>query len=384
MRGRYLPLYLATLALAQDDAAQEDVTADDPAGEQVPADDTAPADDAEATPEDGAAADDATADDADAAQDGEPDADAQAILDELTTNGLNTLAEALANNPDLVDPLIADTDGWTVLGPEDAVLSAAAAGLDEEDLRTVLTYHVSLDPFDPSVLEDGPAVIRTALEAEGLDGEGQVLIASLEGEDVVISYGTGSATVTNAIEADPNWIHVINAVLLPPKSPSEVAAEAGLTELTSALTAADLVDAVDSETSITIFAPSNEAFAAATVDEDALSDTLLYHVVTDVAYSVGLESGMFETLQGKTVDVQVAEDGSVTVNGANVVTTDVLTNNGVVHVIDAVLDPEDGGDAAEADEPQDDSDETAQGADSGVGKVSGGLFAALAVALLAA
>jgi transforming growth factor-beta-induced protein len=129
----------------------------------------------------------------------------------------------------------------------------------------------------------------------------------------------------------------------------EVAANAGtFTTLLAALEAADLAGTLAGEGSFTVFAPTDDAFAAlpeGTVegllaDIPALTDILLYHVVSGAVSSdvvVGLDSAT--TLQGDDLTIAV-EDGGVVLNGSvMVITTDIQASNGVIHVIDAVLLP---------------------------------------------
>lgn len=119
--------------------------------------------------------------------------------------------------------------------------------------------------------------------------------------------------------------------------------------LLAAAEAAGLVDALKGEGPLTVFAPTDEAFAAlpaGTVEnllkpenKDALAGILLYHVVAGKIMSADIGSSASPaTLQGATLDVQ-ASYGKVTVNGANVVAADVAASNGVIHVIDAVILP---------------------------------------------
>lgn len=97
---------------------------------------------------------------------------------------------------------------------------------------------------------------------------------------------------------------------------------------------------------ITVFAPTNAAFAkiadtAASLSTAQLTSVLAYHVVAGaVAYSTGLKEGVtsVKTVQGQSVKVTAGPAG-VSANDAKVVTADVLVSNGVVHVIDAVLLP---------------------------------------------
>ena len=117
--------------------------------------------------------------------------------------------------------------------------------------------------------------------------------------------------------------------------------------LVAAVTAAELVETLSGEGPFTVFAPTDDAFAAlpeGTVtalleDAPALTNILLYHVVAgDVraADVVTLESAV--TVQGEPVSITVDGD-SVRINEANVVITDIVASNGVIHVIDAVLLP---------------------------------------------
>ncbi|NND03610.1 MAG: fasciclin domain-containing protein [Acidimicrobiia bacterium] len=129
----------------------------------------------------------------------------------------------------------------------------------------------------------------------------------------------------------------------------EVASEAGsFATLLAAAEAAGLVDTLNGEGPFTVFAPTDEAFAALPegtldallADPDALKDILLYHVVSGevkAADVVGLESAT--TVQGEDIAISV-DGGTVTLNGsATVVTTDIAASNGVIHVIDAVILP---------------------------------------------
>jgi uncharacterized surface protein with fasciclin (FAS1) repeats len=134
----------------------------------------------------------------------------------------------------------------------------------------------------------------------------------------------------------------------PLKDIVDTAVEAGsFTTLVAAVQAAGLVETLKGEGPFTVFAPTDEAFAAlpeGTVeallaDIPALTDILLYHVVSGkvmAADVVNLTSAT--TVQGSDLAI-VVTDGKVTINGVNVITTDIETSNGVIHVIDAVLIP---------------------------------------------
>jgi uncharacterized surface protein with fasciclin (FAS1) repeats len=122
--------------------------------------------------------------------------------------------------------------------------------------------------------------------------------------------------------------------------------------LVAAVGAAGLVDVLKSEGPFTVFAPTDEAFAAlpeGTVasllepeNRDKLVAILTYHVVPGKVLSsdvVKLESA--ETVQGQSVSIAV-NDGNVMIDNANVVAVDIETSNGVIHVIDSVILPSEG------------------------------------------
>ena len=120
------------------------------------------------------------------------------------------------------------------------------------------------------------------------------------------------------------------------------------TALVAAVEAAGLVETLKGEGPFTVFAPTDDAFAAlpeGTVDDllkpenkDKLTAVLTYHVVPGKVMSTDLSDGMkAATIQGG--EVTIMTEGGVTIDGANVVTPDVEATNGVIHVIDAVIMP---------------------------------------------
>ncbi len=309
----------------------------------------------------------------------EANAPAEAVVEEaaaeeeMTASNIVDIATADGRFSTLVTALSAAGLGetlqgegpFTVFAPTDEAFAALPEGTVEgllEDvpaLTDVLLYHVV------------PGKVMAA-DVVGLDSaetvQGTSLTVTAEGEQVMIN---GAQVVTADIEAANGVIHVIDAVLLPPAG--DEAMEEGMTEdemaedgptsstivdiavadgrfetLVTALTAADLVETLQGEGPFTVFAPTDEAFAAlpeGTVeglleDVPALTDVLLYHVVPGkvmAADVVGLDSA--ETVQGTSLTV-TAEGEQVMINGAQVVTADIEAANGVIHVIDTVLIPQ--------------------------------------------
>jgi uncharacterized surface protein with fasciclin (FAS1) repeats len=119
--------------------------------------------------------------------------------------------------------------------------------------------------------------------------------------------------------------------------------------LAAALTAADLVTTLKGPGPFTVFAPTDAAFAklpAGTLDtllkpenKAMLQSILEYHVVAGKVLAADVvKLTRATTIQGQSVTIAVV-NGGVTINGAKVITPDVLATNGVIHVIDSVLLP---------------------------------------------
>ncbi len=126
------------------------------------------------------------------------------------------------------------------------------------------------------------------------------------------------------------------------------AANDDFSTLVAAVTAADLVETLKGDGPFTVFAPTNAAFAAlpeGTLDDllkpenkAKLAAILTYHVVAGKVMAADVAPGEVATVNGKKFTVKVA-DGTVMVDNAKVVKTDIVGSNGVIHVIDAVILP---------------------------------------------
>jgi uncharacterized surface protein with fasciclin (FAS1) repeats len=128
-----------------------------------------------------------------------------------------------------------------------------------------------------------------------------------------------------------------------------VAAGAGqFNTLVAAVKAAGLVDTLNGAGPLTVFAPTDEAFAklpAGTVEtllkpenKQKLVAILTYHVLAGKVMAADVKTMAAKTVNGKEASIKV-DGGKVTIGAANVVKTDIAASNGVIHVIDAVLIP---------------------------------------------
>lgn len=256
----------------------------------------------------------------------------------------NTLLTA-ATAAGLAGALSDETADLTVFAPTDAAFEALPAGTLDAlladptgDLADILLYHV----------------IGENLVAD--DVLAASFIETLNGQSLPVTTPGGVPTVANAaiittnIEASNGTIHVIDAVMLPEtRNIVEVAQDTEtLSTLVTAVVTADLAATLSDEAgNFTVFAPTNDAFAALPAgvldgllaDPAALADILLYHTAADRFFSDEVvAAATIPTVQG--TDIPVAPAGtSVTVDGANLLITDIQATNGVVHVIDAVILP---------------------------------------------
>lgn len=269
-----------------------------------------------------------------AATDAGSTAAAKTIVELAVADGrFKTLAKALTDT-DLVATL-SSAGPFTVFAPTDDAFAALPAGtlaaLTKEQLATILKYHVIGKELPSTALTAGP--VKTVADFSAF--------VAISGSTVKVN----NATVTTAnIDASNGVIHVIDKVLLPPNL-VEAAGYAGFTKLLAAATKAGLASTLSAPTAnLTVFAPTDAAFTTlgqATVDglsTTQLADVLKYHVVAGKVLSTALTAGAVPSLlTGKNLTVSLT--GGVKVNDANVVIADVLTTNGVIHVIDKVLLP---------------------------------------------
>ena len=276
----------------------------------------------------------------------------QSIAEIAVDGGFNTLVAAL-DAADLVETLSGDGT-FTVFAPTDDAFAALPEGMleellaDPETLKQILLYHVVGDVVMAET-------VVTLDEAETLEGS-MVAIDVVDGN----VFLNDSQVTSTDIEASNGVVHVIDKVLVPvmqeaasnetleeSKSIAEIAVAGGFNTLVAALSAADLVETLSGDGAFTVFAPTDDAFAALPegmlegllADTESLTQILLYHVVGDVVMAdtvVTLDEA--ETLEGSKVEIEVV-DGKVFVNDSQVTSTDIEASNGVIHVIDKVLVP---------------------------------------------
>ncbi|WP_442961701.1 fasciclin domain-containing protein [Pseudoalteromonas sp. SMS1] len=241
---------------------------------------------------------------------------------------------------------------FTVFAPTDAAFEALGTDTindllaDTNTLSSILTYHVLASEVNA----------ETALSLAGQTTatvNGAKLALSLSGDNLLIN----TATVTQTdIKTDNGIIHVIDAVLMPPapatstQNIAEVATSAGtFNTLLKAVETAGLSSVLTGSQTLTVFAPTDAAFAALGTDTintllanpDVLGNILKQHIV-----SGGVDSITAMSLNGKSATTLLNNQLPVTIDATNdmlkfagvtVTQTDIAASNGIIHVLDAVV-----------------------------------------------
>lgn len=279
------------------------------------------------------------------------------VIDAVLLPPVVTIADVVINSPehetleaaviaaDLVTTLSGDGP-LTLFAPTDAAFDALPAGtLDalladpSGDLTDILFYHVLIGQVESTDLMDGQ------------------IATTVNGKDITVTIDNGNVFINDAqvtvadITTDNGVVHVIDAVLIPPTiTVVDVIVNSDEHEtLEASVIAAGLAGTLSGEGPFTVFAPTDAAFdalPAGTLDalladpSGDLTDILLYHVLGAQVLSTDLSDGqMAATLFGQDITVSI-NNGNVFINDAQVAVADITTDNGVVHVIDAVLIPE--------------------------------------------
>lgn len=274
------------------------------------------------------------------------------------TPELSTLTSVVTQFPELVEALLSASN-ITILAPSNTAfeqLLASDAGApiranDSAAIQALLSYHVLVGAYSASsITEDEPGHVPTLLMENPQFANvstGQVVQLTREDDQVIAISGLqGRSSVSTAnVPFTGGIVHIIDQVLTLPVSISATAsANPELSSLVDALTTADVVSFLDGATDLTVFAPNNEALerissALANVNVEQLTAVLSYHVVNGtVGYSTVLEDGLtLGTVTGEELTIRIM-DGNIFVNNA-LVLSEIIVANGVVHVIDNVLNP---------------------------------------------
>jgi len=275
------------------------------------------------------------------------------IAEELILAGATTLADLVVKAG--LDETLATSGPFTVFAPDNEAFSKLpestleALGSDMELLKKVLLYHVVSGEIPSSAaknnvkldsIQGAPILVNLYLKSDYYDG-----FITINGKKVKMVD----------MKADNGVIHCVSDVLYPiPEHDlaDTLIADERFSTLVTAATAAGLVDVLRTK-DLTIFAPTNEAFAkipsdaleGLLADKEALTAVLLRHALPGSLFSRGITWQEHKTAGGDILATQVFKMGVVKVvsyqdnkrKGARVEEADIIASNGVIHAIDTVI-----------------------------------------------
>jgi uncharacterized surface protein with fasciclin (FAS1) repeats len=247
---------------------------------------------------------------------------------------------------------------YTVLAPVDTAFEALGANLTAKlwtprwimHLRAIVKNHVT----EPSAQRILTIDFVNEMTIPMLSGEN--VTASIDGNDTVVlaSAGTNASTITpsNALVASNGVVHQVKELLLPSFMTTNLM---GLINATVGqefsicagfLLKLGLNPLISSFEDVTILAPANEAFqdlseevlASLQSDNEYLTAVLSNHLVLEVLPTVNIAHGRsYTALSGQAVHFSYTNNHTLMVNDANIIKSDVLANNGILHIIDKIL-----------------------------------------------
>ncbi|MGB0593230.1 MAG: fasciclin domain-containing protein, partial [Flavobacteriales bacterium] len=273
-----------------------------------------------------------------------PATDDQTVMSIIANSPAHTILEEAVLAAEL-DGTLSGDGPFTVFAPSDDAFDGLPAGAldlilaNTEQLTDLLLNHVHSGNVLSTDLSDG-MMVPTLNETE--------LTVSIDGMTVMIDL----ATVTQAdLVASNGVVHVIDKVLLPDFGQEDttvysiIKASPIHTTLEAAIDAAELGETLSGDGPFTVFAPTDDAFDALPAgalddllaDIPLLTEILLHHVHSGNVLSTDLSNGMEVPTLNDDVLIVSIDAGSVMIDMSTVIQPDIVANNGVVHVINAVL-----------------------------------------------
>jgi len=277
------------------------------------------------------------------------------------SNGFSALVAA-ASKAGLTATLSAPNANLTVFAPTDAAFatlagqlgfasaSAMVDALPANALANILTYHVLPSRKSAADLAAGGTSLPTAY-TYGSSAATLDLVSNSGGLSLGDAVLTTAKVTTADVPASNGVIHVIDKVLVPPGVLNIVQmaqANPVFSSLVGAVVAANLQGTLSGAGPFTVFAPTNDAFAAiqstvASLTTAQLTEVLTYHVLAAQVLAADILFGTpVATVEGQTITIEAGTPPTIvdtTSTPAHIVATDVHASNGVIHVVDKVLIP---------------------------------------------
>jgi transforming growth factor-beta-induced protein len=286
------------------------------------------------------------------------------IVDVAQANGLTALGAAVTK-AGLTATLSDSSASLTVFAPTDDAFTALATALGYSSatalvdalpasaLASILTYHVLPTKKSAADLAAGGPTEATLYSFAG--SSTTLALDTTSGVSITDADLTTAHVTTPDVPASNGVVHVIDKVLVPPGVLNIVQMaqlNPTFSKLVGAVVSADLTATLSGAGPFTVFAPTNDAFAAiqSTVDgltTEQLTQVLTYHVLASQVLAADIPFGTpITTVEGQTITINAGTTAGTpptitdtTTTPADIVATDVRASNGVIHVIDKVLIP---------------------------------------------
>ncbi|KAL2172951.1 FAS1 domain-containing protein [Thermothelomyces heterothallicus CBS 202.75] len=275
------------------------------------------------------------------------------LIDQSAT--LSTL-NAWLQSQSLILQILSNAQGVTLLAPSNDALNqmfgtslSSELASDPNFLTAFLAYHALDGVYFVSNLSNAKSTsIPTFLNMEAYSNVSGGQVVRTLSQNGSVTLITGNNMQSNLRPYDYNYVggtvHIIDSVLSIPGNLTDTLMAGGLTAAVGALRRAGAEASINAAADVTVFVPNNDAFNAigslvSSMTLEQLTTVLNYHVIQGkVLYSELISGGSETTVEGAGVNFRV-QNGALFVNSARVVTSDILVANGVVHIVDGVLNP---------------------------------------------
>jgi len=282
------------------------------------------------------------------------------IVQVAQANGFTALTAAVTK-AGLTSALSSNTASLTVFAPTDAAFGTLATqlgfsnatalvdALPASALASILSYHVLPTKQTAAALEAGPATQGTIDSYNGADAT--ITVSTSGGVSIQDADLTTAHVTTPDVAASNGVIHVVDKVLVPPGVLNIVQmaqVNPTFSTLVGAVVSANLQGTLSGAGPFTLFAPTNDAFAAisstvAGLTTAQLTEVLTYHVLPEQVLAANIPFGTpVTTVEGQAITINAGTPPTITDSTstpAPIVATDVRASNGVIHVIGKVLIP---------------------------------------------
>ncbi|KAK3297100.1 FAS1 domain-containing protein [Chaetomium fimeti] len=275
-------------------------------------------------------------------------------LEEVLTAHSDTLSMMLMwlASQEFIFECLSEAKGITLLAPSNTALARlfgtslpARLASDMNLLTAFVNYHIldgvyHMADFVSARTTSAP----TFLSIPAYSNMSEVQVIQERSENGTLTFFTGGGAQSIDLDFTGGTLHVIDSVLMVPGRVTDTLVVAGYTAAVGALRLANIDGPLDALSNMTVFVPNNEAFIAigsaiSYMTIEQLTIVLNYHFVRGrVLRSQLITTGTQRSAQGAVLNFRV-ENGALFVNSARVIATDLLVKNGVVHILDGVLNP---------------------------------------------